>query len=156
VRGGADRGAVAQPHPPARVHVGEYPQLLERLRSVRSGEGRAIWCTWSKQRTTARRSGPQGAGAVGQPTLSVVTRIVGAAHWCFCDPHMQEPNIPPLFQTLPKAESPLSFLETKRSAGAYKSYSRNQSRQNAMISGGLLKLNRAILLYIYRVEKTGD
>jgi hypothetical protein len=68
---------------------------------------------------------------------------------------MQEPNIPPLFQTLPKAESPLSFLETKRSAGAYKSYSRNQSRQNAMISGGLLKLNRAILLYISRVEKTG-
>jgi hypothetical protein len=26
---------------------------------------------------------------------------------------MQEPNIPPLFQTIPKAESPLSFLEMK-------------------------------------------
>jgi len=41
---------------------------------------------------------------------------------------MQEPNIPPLFQTLPKAESPLSFLETKRSAGAYKSYYRYHSK----------------------------
>ena len=82
-----------------------------------SGEGRAIQCTWSKQRTTARRSGPQGAGAVGQPALSVVTRIVDAAHWCFCDPHMQEPNIPPLFQTISKAASPKSFLETKRLAG---------------------------------------
>ena len=30
---------------------------------------------------------------------------------------MQEPIIPPLFQTISKAESPLSFLETKRSAG---------------------------------------
>src|SRR6266571_5645601 len=35
------------------------------------------------------------------------------AQGCFCDPHMQEPNIPPLFQTISKAESPLSFLETK-------------------------------------------
>jgi len=39
------------------------------------------------------------------------------AHGCFCDPHMQEPNIAPLFQTISKAESPLSFLETKRPPG---------------------------------------
>jgi hypothetical protein len=36
-----------------------------------------------------------------------------AAQRCFDDPHMQEPNIPPLLQTMPKAESPLSFSETK-------------------------------------------
>src|SRR3989442_2810958 len=30
---------------------------------------------------------------------------------------MQEPNILPLFQTIPKAEAPLSFLETKRPSG---------------------------------------
>src|SRR5882672_9929225 len=28
-------------------------------------------------------------------------------------PHIQEPDIPPLFQTISKAESPLGFLETK-------------------------------------------
>ena len=32
------------------------------------------------------------------------------AYWCFCDTHMQEPDIPPLFQTISKAESPLSFF----------------------------------------------
>jgi hypothetical protein len=31
---------------------------------------------------------------------------------------MQEPNIPPFFQTISKAESPLSFLETKHPPGA--------------------------------------
>ena len=30
---------------------------------------------------------------------------------------MQKPNIPPLFQTISKAESPVSFLETKCSPG---------------------------------------
>src|SRR6266516_3277892 len=30
---------------------------------------------------------------------------------------MQEPIIPPLFKTIPKAESPLSFLEMKRPPG---------------------------------------
>src|SRR5919202_1508811 len=30
---------------------------------------------------------------------------------------MQKPDIPPLFQTIAKAESPLSFLETKRPPG---------------------------------------
>jgi hypothetical protein len=44
---------------------------------------------------------------------SMCDRVVSVAHWCFCDPHMQEPDIPPLFQTISKAESPLSFLETK-------------------------------------------
>src|SRR5262249_1813992 len=33
--------------------------------------------------------------------------------WCFDNSHMQEPNILPLFQTISKAASPLSFLETK-------------------------------------------
>ena len=37
-----------------------------------------------------------------------------AAQRCFDDPHRQEPIIQPLFQTISKAESPLSFLETKR------------------------------------------
>jgi hypothetical protein len=32
---------------------------------------------------------------------------------------MQEPNIPPLFQTMPKAESPLSFLETRHPPGPF-------------------------------------
>ena len=41
-----------------------------------------------------------------------------AAQRCFGDPHMQEPNIPPLFQTMPKAASPLSFLETRHPPGA--------------------------------------
>ena len=59
--------------------------------------------------------GPSGCGK---------TTLLRVAHWCFCDPHMQELDILPLFQTISKAESPLSFLETKRSAGAYKSYSR--------------------------------
>ena len=45
--------------------------------------------------------------------------VVFVAHWGFCDPHMQEPNIPPLFQTMPKAESPLSFLETKHPPGPF-------------------------------------
>ena len=34
-------------------------------------------------------------------------------------PHMQEPNIPPLCQTISKAESPLSFLETKHPPGPF-------------------------------------
>src|SRR6266446_4862431 len=37
-------------------------------------------------------------------------------------------RLPPLFQTIAKAESPLSFLETKRPTGAYKRYSRNHSK----------------------------
>jgi len=40
-----------------------------------------------------------------------------AAQRCFDAPHMQEPNIPPLFQTMPKAESPFSFLDTRHSPG---------------------------------------
>ena len=63
--------------------------------------------------------------------------IIGTAHGqgvyveagcttCFYDPYVQEANILSLFQTISKAESPLSFLETKRSAGAYKSYYRHR------------------------------
>ena len=44
-------------------------------------------------------------------------RQSGVAHGCFCNPHRQEPDIPSLLQTISKAASPLSFLETKRSAG---------------------------------------
>ena len=75
------------------------------------------------------------AGAVGQPTLSVVTRIVGAAHWCFCDPYMQEPNIPPLFQTLPKAESPLQLFGDEAPTGAYKSYYRHHAFATVQAGG---------------------
>ena len=39
------------------------------------------------------------------------------AQRCFCDPYRQEPHIAPLFQTISKAESPLSFLETKHPPG---------------------------------------
>src|SRR5215813_10380618 len=39
------------------------------------------------------------------------------AHWCSCNPHMQEPNKLPLVQTISKAASPRSFLETKRPPG---------------------------------------
>ena len=39
------------------------------------------------------------------------------AQRCFDTPHMQEPNIPPLFQTMPKAESPFSFLDTRHPPG---------------------------------------
>ena len=42
-----------------------------------------------------------------------------AAQRCFYDTHMQEPNIPPLFQTISKAESLLSFLETKHLRGLF-------------------------------------
>ena len=46
------------------------------------------------------------------------------AYWCFCDTHMQEPDIPPLFQTISKAESPLSFFgdEVPTEAISDKSY----------------------------------
>jgi hypothetical protein len=40
-----------------------------------------------------------------------------AAQRCFDAPHMQEPNIPPLFQTMPKAASPFSFLDTRHPPG---------------------------------------
>ena len=36
--------------------------------------------------------------------------------------------MPPLFQTIAKAESPLSFLETKRPTGAYKHYYQYHSK----------------------------
>jgi hypothetical protein len=42
-----------------------------------------------------------------------------AAQRCLDDPYMQEPNIAPLFQTMPKAESPLSFLETRHPPGPF-------------------------------------
>ena len=48
------------------------------------------------------------------------------AQGCFCNPHMQELNILPLFQTISKAESPLSFFgdEVPTEAVSDKSYSR--------------------------------
>src|SRR5215468_6779213 len=43
-------------------------------------------------------------------------RQSGVVHGCFCNPHRQEPDLPSLLQTISKAASPFSLLETKRSA----------------------------------------
>ena len=61
---------------------------------------------------------------------NVMTTVLLVAHRYFCDLPMQEPDLPPLFQTISKAESPLSFLgdEVPTEARADKSYSRNLIR----------------------------
>src|SRR5262245_33471857 len=54
---------------------------------------------------------------------------------------MQEPDIPPLLQTISKADSPLSFLETRYPPGPIRVILRTTQRQDVMISGGLSILN---------------
>jgi len=64
---------------------------------------------------------------------------------------MQEPDILPLFQTMPKAESPLSFFGDEVLAGPIRVIIGTTQRQDVMISGGLYRENER-LIYTIAVE----
>ena len=55
-------------------------------------------------------------------------------------------RLPPLFQTIAKAESPLSFLETKRPTGAYKRYSRYHVKTGCDEKRRIVEIKRPFFL----------
>jgi hypothetical protein len=71
-------------------------------------------------------------------------RPVKVAQRRFDDPHMQEPNILPLFQRISKAESPLSFLEAKRPPGPIRVIIGTAQTQKRELNG--LKKKRQLTL----------
>ena len=72
-------------------------------------------------------------GTTGKAHETAAVHLHAVAHWCFCAPHRQEPDIPPLFQTMSKAESPLSFFGDEALSGAYKRYSRPHLRMQGFL-----------------------
>ena len=69
---------------------------------------------------TSPRDAADSRRAVRPAQRSLVgNALLTPLHTGACDPHMPEPDIPPLFQTIPKAESPRSFLKTKHPPGSF-------------------------------------